>query len=74
MSAHVKQNGQLYEATPPEEGEEGMQVGGMEKSCELPAAYLHQFPGELIGEKLFFLLVIHGEGFFLLLQGLDFLE
>lgn len=51
-----------------------MQVGGMEKSCELPAAYLHQFPGELIGEKLFFLLVIHGEGFFLLLQGLDFLE
>lgn len=45
---------------------------GAEKIHE--TVYLHQFPGELIGEKLLFLLIVHREGFFLLLQGLDLLE
>ena len=33
--------------------------------------YLHEFPGEVIGKKLFFLLIIPGKCFLLILQCLD---
>lgn len=57
----------------PGEGEqEGEEVWGAGKVKE--TVYLHQLPRELIGEKLLFFLIVDGKGFFLLLQGLDFLE
>lgn len=36
--------------------------------------HLHEFPGQVIGEELLFLLIIDGERFLLLLKGLDLLE
>ena len=36
--------------------------------------YLCQFPGEVISEKLFFLLIVKGQCLFLLLQQIDLLE